>query len=183
MATTGAPRSSHSWRMCARGSSPRVIATMGLRNPRPTSESALIVASTAAFTRGKRAFDGWGTPAALGGAAGAASGAAPAGSRGCTLLANDIATLDLLLAFQADREFVDVGIRLVAVVFDAVDELLGGCAESVGREIEVGGIRLLLRDELLGRRDEHVGAIHLLRGLEEPRIGLAVGNLTPAAHL
>ena len=60
IAISGAPRSSHSWRMCARGSSPRQIATMGLRKPRPTSDSARIAASMAAFTRGNRGFAGAG---------------------------------------------------------------------------------------------------------------------------
>src|SRR5687767_7975868 len=106
------------------------MATTGFRKPRPISESARIVASMAAFTRGKRGFDGCEALAAFAGAAGAA-GAMAGTSFGCALLANDIAVLDLLLALEADRELLDVGVRLAAVVFDAVDEFLGRRAEAV----------------------------------------------------
>src|SRR6188768_3020177 len=182
IATTGAPRSSQSWRMCARGSSPRQIATMGLRNPRPTRESTRMALSMAPFTRGKRAFE---TVAADGFAGGCGAGAAAAGmaSAAFALFADDITALDLLLPLQAEGELFDVRIRLVAVIFDAVDELFGRCAEAIGREIEVGGVGLLLGDEFFRGLREHVGAIDLLRRLEEPRIRLALGDLAPASHL
>src|SRR6187399_873037 len=92
MDTTGAPRSSHSCRMCARGSSPRQIATMGFRNPRPISDSTRIAASIAALTRGKCAF---GEVAEAGFAAGGGAATSAGPSATLALLADDIAALDL----------------------------------------------------------------------------------------
>src|SRR5688572_16206370 len=171
IASTGAPRSSHNWRMCARGSSPRHIATMGLRNPSPTSDSTRIAVSMAAFTRGKRGASSKRLPG-VGGVAASAPGFDTTASGGCafTLLADDIAALDLLLALEAEDLLLDVRVRFAAVVFDAVDELPGRRAEAVGREVEVGGVHLLLRDQRFRSLVEHVGAIRLLRRLEVPRI-------------
>src|SRR5690349_1827518 len=104
IASTGAPRSSHSWRRCARGSSPRHIATTGFRNPRPTSDSTRSAVSMPAFTRGKRGPRAVGGCAGLSGDFAAAGGtAASAGDCGLALLADDIAVLDLLLALEAER--------------------------------------------------------------------------------
>src|SRR6187551_2919892 len=89
IATTGAPRSSHSWRMCTRGSSPRQIATTGLRKPSPISDSALMDASIAELMRGQRGFEGAGRAAVAGG-----TGDSPAGAAAFRLLADDIAVLD-----------------------------------------------------------------------------------------
>src|SRR4051812_10217924 len=102
IAMTGAPRSSHSWRMCARGSSPRQMATIGFRKPRPISDSAPIMASTVALSRGQRGF---------GGAARAvACDRGSASAAGCVfrLLADDIAALDFLLTLEAERQLFDV---------------------------------------------------------------------------
>src|SRR5882672_1002194 len=180
IATSGAPKSSHNWRMCARGSSPRQIATTGLRNPSPTSESARMIASIAAFTRGQRAF-------ACGGDVFAGAGGATltgATGNGFGLLAgDDIAVLDLLLALEAERQFFDVRVRLAPVVFDAVDEILRRRAKAIGRKIEVGRIGLFLGDEGFGRLEKHLRAVDLLRGLGVPRVGFTFGNLAPAAHL
>src|SRR5690348_5793155 len=103
IASTGAPRSSHSCRRCTRGSSPRHIATMGLRNPRPTSDSTRSAASIVAFTRGKRGArsaraPGFGATAGL--ATPVFATAASVGGCACALLADDIAVLDLLLALE-----------------------------------------------------------------------------------
>src|SRR5690348_13400436 len=152
MATTGAPRSSQSWRTCTRGSSPRNIATMGFRNPRPTNDNTRMTASTPALMRGNLGLSAFGpglAEAAESGAAAGEAGVGTAASAGFTLLADDIAVLDFLLALQSDRELLDVGVRLAAVILDAVDELLRGWAETVGGEIEVGSVRLLLRDQRL----------------------------------
>src|SRR5882672_11480930 len=109
IATTGAPRSSHSCRMCARGSSPRQMATMGLRNPSPTSDSTRMAASMAAATRGRRGPAAMGCLAGMGGAGAPLNGGA---SNAFGLLADDISVLDLLLALQSQRQLLDVGIRL-----------------------------------------------------------------------
>src|SRR6187431_2040812 len=126
MDTMGAPRSSQSWRMCARGSSPRQIATTGFRNPRPISDNTRIAVSIAALTRGKRAFEA-GTEVGLAGGGGAAATAGAPTT--FTLLADDIAALDLLLPLQAERQLLDVRIGFAAVIFDAIDELLRRRAE------------------------------------------------------
>src|SRR5688500_494756 len=125
IASTGAPRSSHSWRMCARGSSPRKMATTGLRNPSPTRDDARMMASIDEFTRGKRGFAGAAAFAGVAGTA-AADAATTAGSTPTLrLLADDISVLDLLLALEPERQLLDVCVRLAAVVLDAVDEILG----------------------------------------------------------
>src|SRR4051812_13515197 len=103
---------------------------MGLRNPSPTSDSTRMTPSITAFTRGYRGR--FSVRVAARGAAGMGAGgtAASAGACGLGLLADDIAALDLLLALEAERELLDVGVRLAAVVLDAVDEVAGRRAIS-----------------------------------------------------
>jgi heme A synthase len=83
MASTGAPRSSQSWRMCTRGSSPRAIDTSGLRNPSPISESTRIAPSTAWLRRAVSGTAGFAAATAAGAAAGASLAVTGSTDLGC----------------------------------------------------------------------------------------------------
>src|SRR3546814_19090299 len=53
------------------------------------------------------------------------------GSPGDPSAAGDVGSLDHLLALQANRQAVDIGVGLAAVVSDAVDELGGRLATTI----------------------------------------------------
>src|SRR3546814_7172948 len=55
------------------------------------------------------------------------------GSPGDPSAAGDVGSLDHLLALQANRQAVDIGVGLAAVVSDAVDELGGRLAKNIAR--------------------------------------------------
>src|SRR3546814_11215421 len=59
------------------------------------------------------------------------------GSPGDPSAAGDVGSLDHLLALQANRQAVDIGVGLAAVVSDAVDELGGRLAKTIAVPGEV----------------------------------------------
>src|SRR5262249_48601024 len=111
----------------------------------------------------------------------------PPGDRGLSpttsLLANDIATLHLLIALEPDRELREIVVGFAAVVLDAVDELLRGRAVTIGVPRKVLLLRLAFGDEELRGLQIDVRAIHTLRDILVPGVRLAFRNLSPAPHL
>src|SRR5205085_8074078 len=171
--TRGTPSDCQISTSCARGSSPRASRMSGLTNPSPT----------AASTRSRPSSEaGWLRAAACGCSSSIRASAigirrsyrlvrarqllrrarscraSLAGSRGT-------GGADFLVGLQSDRKSGDIRIGLVAVVFDAVDEIARDRTIAVGLRRKIAGSGFALGYELRGGLTVEVGPIHLARGL------------------